>query len=225
MNTLVSYNMASPFGKMETCSKFVIDDISSPFTLHNITVFGQQYTLGLWVKAETEGSLFIQNTDMSVSSEWTKHNIAFTATGINLDFVFTTPGTYYIYHPKLEIGNKPTDWTTAPEDAIDDISDAKQRVVDLNDDVNSKFNELYGYIHIDPSVPSISLGSGESAITLTFENDIIMFKKNGITFGHWDGVDFHTGNIIVDVNERAQFGNFAYIPRSDGSLSFLKVGG
>lgn len=40
-----------------------------------------------------------------------------------------------------------------------------------------------------------------------------------------DGVDFHTGNIVVDVNERAQFGNFAAIPRSNGSLSWLKVRG
>jgi hypothetical protein len=54
---------------------------------------------------------------------------------------------------------------------------------------------------------------------------MISFKKNGQQFGWWDGTDFHTGNIIVDVDERAQFGDFAFIPRSDGSMSFLKVGG
>ena len=52
-----------------------------------------------------------------------------------------------------------------------------------------------------------------------------MFKKNGVQFGLWDGENFYTGNIIIGVNERAQFGNFAFVPRSDGSLSFLKVGG
>ena len=65
---------------------------------------------------------------------------------------------------------------------------------------------------------------GENQMQLKLDNDVISFKKNGQQFGWWDGVDFHTGNIIVDVNERAQFGSFAFVPRSDGSLSFLKVG-
>ena len=67
------------------------------------------------------------------------------------------------------------------------------------------------------------IGSGNSAITLTLDNEMIVFKKNGQPFGWWDGNEFHTGNIVVEVNERAQFGNFAFVPRSDGSLSFLKV--
>jgi hypothetical protein len=75
------------------------------------------------------------------------------------------------------------------------------------------------------SETAITIGSGNSEVTLEIDNETgIVFKKNGVQFGWWDGVDFHTGNIVVEVNERAQFGNFAYIPRSDGSLSFLKVG-
>ena len=54
---------------------------------------------------------------------------------------------------------------------------------------------------------------------------MIQFTKNGTPIGWWDGNDFHTGNIVVEVNERAQFGNFAFLPRSDGSLMLLKVGG
>ena len=52
---------------------------------------------------------------------------------------------------------------------------------------------------------------------------MIQFTKNGQPIGWWDGNDFHTGNIVVEVNERAQFGNFAFTPRSDGSLMLLKV--
>ena len=62
-------------------------------------------------------------------------------------------------------------------------------------------------------------------MNVLLDNDMIRFTKNGQEFGWWDGVDFHTGNIVVEVNERAQFGNFAFIPRSNGSLDFLKVGG
>jgi hypothetical protein len=96
-------------------------------------------------------------------------------------------------------------------------------VVNENDtDAQRHFTELYSYISFEGG--NITLGSNDSAMTLTLENDMIVFKKNGATFGWWDGVDFHTGNIVVEVNERAQFGDFAFVPRSNGSLSFLKVG-
>ena len=84
------------------------------------------------------------------------------------------------------------------------------------------FNELYKYITFSGE-NAITIGSSDSAVKLILDNDKILFTKNDIAFGFWDGNDFHTGNIIVDVNERAQFGNFAYVPRSDGSLMFLKV--
>ena len=96
--------------------------------------------------------------------------------------------------------------------------------VDANDaEARAQLTEIYKYISFDNG--DIKLGASDSAITLTLENDMIVFKKNGARFGWWDGVDFHTGNIVVEVNERAQFGNFAFVPRSNGSLSFLKVGG
>lgn len=97
-------------------------------------------------------------------------------------------------------------------------------IVDENDEeARTQITEIYKYISFDNG--DIKLGASDSAITLTLENDKIVFKKNGAQFGWWDGVDFHTGNIVVEVNERAQFGNFAFVPRSNGSLSFLKVGG
>ncbi len=96
--------------------------------------------------------------------------------------------------------------------------------VDENDaEAQNKLTEIYNYINFDNG--AIKLGGSDSPITLTLEKDLIIFKKNGVQFGWWDGVDFHTGNIVVEVNERAQFGDFAFVPRSNGSLSFLKIGG
>lgn len=100
---------------------------------------------------------------------------------------------------------------------------AIEHIVDVDGDMQGKFTEIYKYISFADG--NITLGSGDSAITLTIEHDVISFCKNGMQFGWWDGVDFHTGNIVVEVNERAQLGDFAFIPRSDGSLMFLKVGG
>ena len=79
--------------------------------------------------------------------------------------------------------------------------------------------------HFEFTENGLVIKAGNNAMQLLLDNDVIRFTKNGQEFGWWDGVNFHTGNIVVDVNERAQFGNFAFVPRSDGSLSFLKVGG
>ena len=77
--------------------------------------------------------------------------------------------------------------------------------------------------HFEFTIDGLIIKAGENEMKLQLDNDIIRFIKNGEEFGNWDGVDFYTGNIIVSTNERAQFGNYAYIPRSDESLMFLKV--
>lgn len=98
-----------------------------------------------------------------------------------------------------------------------------EQITEVDGELQTKFTELYKYISM--SEKGIVIGSGNNAVTLQLDNEAgIVFSRNGVQFGSWDGENFYTGNIVVRVNERAQFGNFAYIPRSDGSLSFLKVG-
>lgn len=91
----------------------------------------------------------------------------------------------------------------------------------VDEKLDTKFTELEK--RIDFSGDGITISAGEGSPTLRLDNDVIFFEQGGTTFGWWDKDNFKTGNILVDVNERAQFGNFAFIPRSDGSLSFLKV--
>lgn len=96
-----------------------------------------------------------------------------------------------------------------------------EEIDSLTGDVENRFTTLSKYINF--SQDGIEIGSGESTLKLTIDNDRICFEQDGKVKGWWDGLDFHTGNIMVEVSERAQFGNFAFIPRSDGSLMFLKV--
>lgn len=96
-----------------------------------------------------------------------------------------------------------------------------EQIADVDGELQSTVETLSKYF--DFAIDGLTIHAGEGEMQLVLDNDIIYFKKNGKLFGWWDGVDFHTGNIVVDVYERAQFGNFAFIPRSDGSLSFLKV--
>lgn len=96
-----------------------------------------------------------------------------------------------------------------------------EQINEIDSDQETKFTELYKYISFSDNGIKISAGEGEMSIRI--DNDIVIFEKGDTQFGWWDGIDFHTGNIVIDVTERAQFGNFAFVPRTDGSLSFLKV--
>lgn len=100
---------------------------------------------------------------------------------------------------------------------------ATQQIASIDGELKTIAEELEK--HFEFSVDGLTIKAGENAMKLLLDNDMIRFTKNGQEFGWWDGVDFHTGNIVVNVNERAQFGDFAFVPRSNGSLDFLKVGG
>ena len=190
--------------------------------------------------------------------------------------------TIYLAGLKLELGNKATDWSPAPEDIdnkIDNVETSLQKTISEQATTIEKNNEeilltaLTNYVGtgefekykqdvtaqlsiksdeivasftdtankantLDGDVGDIKtklekyfsfsnnglvIKCGEGVMQLVLDNDIIRFEKDGVQFGSWDGVDFHTGNVVVDVYEKAQFGNFAHVPRSDGSLSVLKV--
>lgn len=99
-----------------------------------------------------------------------------------------------------------------------------ERITEVDGDLQSKYEKILKNISLNEN--GVSVGGGTKQILLTVDNENgIIFSRNGVPFGWWDGVDFHTGNVVIAVNERAQFGDFAFIPRSSGALSFLKVGG
>lgn len=102
------------------------------------------------------------------------------------------------------------------------FTETTEQIVNVDGDLQRVMETLSK--HFDFSLDGLVIKAGEGAMTLTLDNDLIIFKRDGQQFGWWDGVDFHTGNIVIDVNERAQFGSFAFVPRSNKSLSFLKVG-
>lgn len=113
---------------------------------------------------------------------------------------------------------------TVMADAITmNFDSAIERSNEVNGEVE-KVNETLQK-HFAFSVDGLVIKAGEGEMNLVLDNDIIRFMKGDQEFGWWDGVDFHTGNIVVELNERAQIGNFAFVPRSNGSLDFLKVGG
>lgn len=103
------------------------------------------------------------------------------------------------------------------------FTETQEHLTDVDGDLQKTIETLSK--HFEFGIDGLTIKAGENAMSLKLDNGLISFQMNGQQFGWWDGVDFHTGNIVVEVNERAQFGNFAAIPRSNGSLSWLKVRG
>lgn len=194
---------------------------------------------------------------------------------------YATIGSFTVKDIKIELGNRATDWTPAPEDienTLEETNSAIQTQItdtatniektcdtiilsalesyvqtgdyeefknqlaevyvtkdevdikisntesitgDLGNDVDAKFEKFYKYFTFSETGLSILESSG---FELQLDSGMIQFIKNGKPIGRWDGVNFYTGNIVIRTEERAQFGNFAFVPRGDGSLQFLKVG-
>lgn len=120
--------------------------------------------------------------------------------------------------------NVATELENMSDEIKTNLTTTTEHINSVDADLQEKYATFKNWIDINMETGVMTLGSSENAITLTIENDMIAFRKSGELFGWWDGYDFHTGNIMVKVNERAQFGNFAFVPRSDGSLMFLHVG-
>lgn len=146
---------------------------------------------------------------------------------------------------KEQIATVRTDYKTYTDNALgnyvdktsydDDKKNTDDKMFNIEDDLfhkaskddldgyvsTEKYNEIYKYMRF--TVNGIEIGSNTNPLKLTLDNEAIKFENNGKVIGRWDGSNFYTGDIIVELNQRAQFGNFAFVPRSDKSLMFLKV--
>lgn len=122
MSTLTSREVLNPENKTDICPVFTIDNKQRAFGFTNITVAGNEYTLSFWAKSDTTGGISINGSSITITDVWTRHIITYTAERADLILNFETAGTYYIYHPQLENGNKATDWRPALEDTDDKIS-------------------------------------------------------------------------------------------------------
>ena len=236
MNTLATVAMTDPYDKVSECILFTIDDAVIPFALKNVMTVGQQYTFSLWLMSEANATLSVSGETFVSTNAWNKYFVTFTASSTDLRFNFGGSGNYYMYHPQLEVGSKPTDWTPAPEDQTEEM---ESRFTVESDKVQAQFTIVTESINdlgeVVKEKYSKTIVENEHGISITDSNGVyeiqldnvegVTIRKNGEIRSQLVDDNFYTGNMVVEVNERAQLGNFAFIPRSDGSLSFLKVGG
>lgn len=98
-----------------------------------------------------------------------------------------------------------------------------EAIAQVDGNSQSNYNNILKYIRFEDG--NIILGEVGNEITLTVSNDRITFMQNGVEVAYLSDNNLYIGNAIIKAGGRLQIGNFAFVPRSDGSLSFLKVGG
>ena len=106
------------------------------------------------------------------------------------------------------------------------FTSSTEQITKVNGELQTVIEDLEK--HFDFSVNGLTIKAGENSMSLLLDNDVIRFQKNGQEFGLWDGINFHTGNIFVDVDEVAQFGNYGFVPYEDENtdgLDLVRVGG
>jgi hypothetical protein len=106
------------------------------------------------------------------------------------------------------------------------FTSSTEQITKVNGELQTVIEDLEK--HFDFSVNGLTIKAGENSMSLLLDNDVIRFQKNGQEFGWWDGINFHTGNIFVDVDEVAQFGNYGFVPYEDENtdgLDLVRVGG
>jgi hypothetical protein len=172
MNSLESATLASPYGTEDECGKFIINDPADTFKFVDVMMVGNEYTFSCWIRSEYPSRIMIRDVACMTSPEWSYHVVTFTAGGPNLGIAFTQPDTYYIYHAQLELGNVATDWTPAPEDIDEDISDVGETAKSAQDTANDAADRAANaQVEIDSLLGMIEMlvtdENGESLMTQT----------------------------------------------------------
>ena len=104
-----------------------------------------------------------------------------------------------------------------------DFSNLQRDVDDVAAQADAKFASLQSYIQMAGG--SITLGEIGNEVTLKIENDRIGIYVNGVAMTYWTVSDFVAPiTLTIPVGGRLILGNFAFIPRTNGSLDFTWVG-
>lgn len=181
--------------------------------------------------------VLISSTYESIRSSETRINQTMSNISFSITEKINTVRTDYETYTDNALNNYVTnaDYTEDKKNTDDKMSDIEDDLSNkaTKDDLNGfatseQYNEICKYITFTKDGIKISSDStydnpDAKHLTLTLDNDAIKFENNGVVIGRWDGSNFYTGDIVIELNQRAQFGNFAFVPRSDKSLMFLKV--
>lgn len=149
---------------------------------------------------KTQNELYIMDTDSPTTAQkvwrWNLNGLGYSSTGIN--------GTYQT--AMTQDGQIVADFITAGTMSAERITGLKDIILD----------EYGAYIHIGEN-GEIEVGRQDYEYKLVIESDGIKAKRGAETISSWEQ------NIFTA--QQLNLGNFSFIPRENGSLSFRKTGG
>jgi hypothetical protein len=77
---------------------------------------------------------------------------------------------------------------------------------------------LTDYIHFENG--TITLGKGDSALSLKLENNQVAFYNGATRIAYFSNNSFEIENLT---DGKIRFQNFGFIPRASGNLTFTKL--
>ena len=189
-----------------------------------IEKYEQQFTFSFWAKgtgqirsymdvgadggvvaSQTVSSQGVETSNcyviIDLSADWTRYWTTWTMASsgnlskTNLVSVYTGAGSeVYICGPKLEIGNKATDWSPAPEDTDSKVDDAQ----DTADEANGRLDDTNDRVYIAES--KIQQLSDSISMLVTDENGASLMTQTAD--GGWTFCTAETSNAINDLQQQ-----------------------
>lgn len=120
------------------------------------------------------------------------------------------------------VDNQQSSLTQLSNSITAQFNESRELISSVNGALETYKDDISKYIRF--SAEGIEIGEEGNALTLKIDNDEIGFYKEGDQIAYWDGSTLYTGNAWITLERQFRIGNFAAIPRSDGSVSWLKVG-
>lgn len=137
--------------------------------------------------------------------------------------VYVQSNTYTKSETDQLVASVATSVELTAEGLLIQFDELQQDVEDVASSADARFNALQSYISLAGG--TITLGETGNPITLQIENDQIGIYANGNLITYWTAEAFVSpGTLRVPVGGRLELGNFAFIPRSSGSLDFKWIG-
>lgn len=193
----------------DSCTFHIVEDTNFSHTLSfkltggayriysetkNVWEKDQIYTVSFYAKCSSAGATIVASrslipTDSSeklaLTTGWRKYIATFkstdTVTGGTLSFqINDTNATYYIANIKLELGNKATDWTPAPEDVDEKFTDYST-TTQMNSAINQSANSVLTIVSSNYATKAsleLKVDKNKLISEINASADIITLKSN-----------------------------------------------
>ena len=144
-------------------------------------------------------------------------NIEQSASAIRMDVSETYTSKSALDEYKLEVSSQ---FTQTAESFTFDFETLEQVMKDLDGDTTTEFENIRKFIQFVNG--DIILGEVGNPLKVKIENDRIAFILNGLEVAYWSDSKFYITEAQILTSIR--IGNYAFIPRTNGNLSFKWVG-